>query len=80
MAFGKIGQTLTAVQIFDLVRSDLDKVEKKTPAELQASVEGAVTSLTDALKTAPADVITAIHLCRGNASSGGIASSSSRRP
>ncbi len=30
--------------------------------------------INDCLKTVPSDVITAIHLCRGNASSGGIAS------
>jgi len=28
MAFGKIGQTLSALEIFDLVRTDLAKVER----------------------------------------------------
>ena len=39
MAFGKIGQKLTALQIFDLVRTDLDKVEREIGLESVASVE-----------------------------------------
>ena len=33
MAFGKIGQTLTAVEIFDLVREDLSQVEREIGLE-----------------------------------------------
>ena len=39
MAFGKIGQTLSALEIFDLVRSDLEKVEREIGLESVASVE-----------------------------------------
>ena len=39
MAFGKIGQTLTAIEIFDLVRKDLDQVEREIGLESIASVE-----------------------------------------
>src|SRR4029079_3557554 len=39
MAFGKIGQTLTAIEIFDLVRTDLDQVEREIGLESVASVE-----------------------------------------
>ena len=39
MAFGKIGQTLSALEIYDLVRSDLEKVEKEIGVETIASVE-----------------------------------------
>src|SRR6266849_5246237 len=39
MAFGKIGQTLSALEIFDLVRTDLDKVEREIGLESVASVE-----------------------------------------
>src|ERR1700676_2496011 len=39
MAFGKIGQTLTAIEIFDLVRSDLEQVEREIGLESIASVE-----------------------------------------
>jgi octaprenyl-diphosphate synthase len=39
MAFGKIGQTLTALEIFDLVREDLDKVEREIGLEAIASVD-----------------------------------------
>jgi octaprenyl-diphosphate synthase len=42
--FGKIGQSLTAREILDLVRSDLDKVEREINLESIASVE-AVTSI-----------------------------------
>lgn len=39
MAFGKIGQALSAVEIFDLVRTDLEKVEREIGLESVASVE-----------------------------------------
>src|SRR6476660_2503876 len=39
MAFGKIGQTLTAIEIFDLVRKDLDQVEREIGLESIASVD-----------------------------------------
>jgi len=39
MAFGKIGQALTALEIFDLVRADLDQVEREIGLESIASVE-----------------------------------------
>ena len=44
MAFGKLGQTLTAIEIFDLVRKDLDQVEREIGLESIASVE-ALTSI-----------------------------------
>ena len=44
MAFGKIGQKLTAIEIFDLVRTDLDQVEREIGLESIASVE-ALTSI-----------------------------------
>ena len=39
MAFGKIGQTLTAIEIFDLVRADLDQVEREIGLESISSVD-----------------------------------------
>jgi octaprenyl-diphosphate synthase len=39
MAFGKIGHALTALEIFDLVRADLEKVEREIGLESVASVE-----------------------------------------
>lgn len=39
MAFGKIGQSLTALEIFDLVRADLDQVEREIGLESIASVD-----------------------------------------
>jgi octaprenyl-diphosphate synthase len=39
MAFGKIGQTLSALEIFDLIRTDLEKVEREIGLESVASVE-----------------------------------------
>jgi octaprenyl-diphosphate synthase len=39
MAFGKIGRTLNAVEIFDLVRSDLAEVEREIGLESVASVD-----------------------------------------
>src|SRR5438477_546804 len=50
MAFGKIGQTLTAIEIFDLVRGDLDQVEREIGLESIASVE-ALTSIGQYLQT-----------------------------
>ena len=44
MAFGKIGQALTALEIFDLVHDDLDQVEREIGLESVASVD-AVTSI-----------------------------------
>ena len=38
MAFGKIGQTLTAIEIFDLVRKDLDQVEREIGLELWGDI------------------------------------------
>ena len=39
MAFGNIGQSLTALEIFDLVRADLDQVEREIGLESIASVD-----------------------------------------
>ncbi|MEQ1883875.1 MAG: polyprenyl synthetase family protein [Bryobacteraceae bacterium] len=39
MAFGKIGQTFSALEIYDLVRGDLAKVEKEIGVETIASIE-----------------------------------------
>jgi geranylgeranyl diphosphate synthase, type II len=39
MAFGKIGQTLTAVEIFDLVRNELAQVEREIGLESVSSVD-----------------------------------------
>jgi octaprenyl-diphosphate synthase len=39
MAFGKIGQTLTAAEIFDLVREDLNQVEREIGLESISSVD-----------------------------------------
>src|SRR5580658_10261180 len=39
MAFGKIGPSLTALEIFDLVRADLDQVEREIGLESIASVD-----------------------------------------
>src|SRR5579863_6876897 len=39
MAFGKIGQTLSALEIFDLVRADLAKVEREIGLESISAVE-----------------------------------------
>jgi octaprenyl-diphosphate synthase len=43
MAFGKIGQTLTAIEILDLVRGDLEKVEREITLESIASVDAITT-------------------------------------
>ena len=50
MAFGKIGQTLTAVEIFDLVRGDLKQVEKEIGLESISSVD-AITYIGQYLQT-----------------------------
>src|SRR5579863_3677568 len=39
MAFGKIGQTFSALEVFDLVREDLHKVESEIGLESVASVD-----------------------------------------
>jgi octaprenyl-diphosphate synthase len=39
MAFGKIGETLSALEIFDLVRTDLSKVEREIGLESISAVE-----------------------------------------
>ena len=44
MNLGKLGQAFTAREIFDLVRDDLEQVEKKITAESVASVD-AVTAI-----------------------------------
>ncbi len=50
MAFGKIGQTLTALEIFDLVREDLNQVEREIGLESISSVD-AITYITQYLQT-----------------------------
>src|SRR5437867_12198749 len=50
MAFGKIGQTLTALEIYDLVRHDLAEVEKEIGLESISSVD-AVTYIGQYLQT-----------------------------
>ena len=49
MAFGKIGQSLTALEIFDLVRADLDQVEREIGLESVASAD-AVTYISQYLQ------------------------------
>src|SRR5579871_972680 len=43
MAFGKLGQSLTAREILDLVQADLEKVERVIGLESVASVEAVTT-------------------------------------
>jgi len=50
MAFGNLGQKLTALEIYDLVRKDLDQVEKEIGLESVSSVE-AVTYISQYLQT-----------------------------
>jgi octaprenyl-diphosphate synthase len=50
MAFGKLGQKFTALEIYDLVRKDLDQVEKEIGLESVSSVE-AVTYISQYLQT-----------------------------
>ncbi|HEY1496485.1 MAG TPA: polyprenyl synthetase family protein [Candidatus Solibacter sp.] len=51
MNLGKLGQALTAREIFDLIQEDLDQVEKKITAESVASVD-AVTAIGQYLQSA----------------------------
>jgi len=51
MNLGKIGQALTARELFDLVQDDLEQVEKKLSAESVASVD-AVTAIGQYLQSA----------------------------
>ena len=44
MSFGKLGQALTAKEIFDLIQNDLEQVEKRISVESVASVD-AVTAI-----------------------------------
>ena len=44
MNLGKLGQALTAREVFDLVRDDLERVEKKISRESVASVD-AITAI-----------------------------------
>lgn len=44
MAFGKIGQSLRAAEILDLVRDDLERVEREISLEAIASVD-AITAI-----------------------------------
>src|SRR5215831_15396784 len=44
MSFGKLGQALTAKEIFDLIQNDLEEVEKRISVESVASVD-AVTAI-----------------------------------
>ncbi|MEP7355378.1 MAG: polyprenyl synthetase family protein [Acidobacteriota bacterium] len=50
MAFGNLGQKLTALEIFDLVRADLNKVESEIGLESVSSVE-AVSYISQYLQT-----------------------------
>ena len=50
MAFGNLGRSLTALEIFDLVRDDLNQVEREIGLESVASVE-AVTYIGQYLQT-----------------------------
>lgn len=50
MAFGNLGQKLTALEIYDLVRKDLDQVEKEIGLESISSVE-AITYISQYLQT-----------------------------
>ncbi len=49
MAFGRLGQSLTALEILDLVRADLERVEQAISLESVASVE-AVTAINSYLQ------------------------------
>src|SRR5450432_1031039 len=51
MNLGKLGQALTAREIFDLIQDDLEQVEKKITAESVASVD-AVTAIGQYLQSA----------------------------
>src|SRR5580704_1625025 len=43
MGLGKLGQTLTTLEILDLIKSDLEKVEREISLESVASVEAVTT-------------------------------------
>jgi octaprenyl-diphosphate synthase len=51
MNFGKVGQVLTAKEIFDLIQDDLEQVERKIGAEATASAD-AVTAIGQYLQSA----------------------------
>jgi octaprenyl-diphosphate synthase len=51
MNFGKVGQVLTATEIFDLIQDELEQVEKKIGAESVASAD-AVTAIGQYLQSA----------------------------
>jgi octaprenyl-diphosphate synthase len=51
MGFGKLGQALTAREVFDLVREDLDRVEREIRRESVASVD-AITAIGQYLQEA----------------------------
>ena len=51
MNLGKLGQALTAREIFDLIQDDLEQVEKKITVESVASVD-AVTAIGQYLQSA----------------------------
>jgi octaprenyl-diphosphate synthase len=51
MNFGKVGQVLTAKEIFDLIQDELEQVEKKIGAEATASAD-AVTAIGQYLQSA----------------------------
>ena len=51
MNFGKLGQALTAKEIFDLIHADLEQVEQRIATESVASV-GAVTAIGEYLQSA----------------------------
>jgi octaprenyl-diphosphate synthase len=51
MNFGKVGQALSAKEIFDLIQGDLEQVEQRISAEAVASV-GVVTAISQYLQSA----------------------------
>jgi len=51
MNFGKLGQALTAKEIFDLIQTDLEQVEQRIATESVAAV-GAVTAISQYLQSA----------------------------
>src|SRR5678815_3936590 len=51
MNFGKLGQALTAKEIFDLIHADLEQVEQRIATESVASV-GVVTAIGEYLQSA----------------------------
>jgi octaprenyl-diphosphate synthase len=71
MNLGKLGQALTAREIFDLIQQDLEQVERKLTAESVASVE-AVTAISQYLQSSggkrlrPALLLLAAKLAGGS--------------